>query len=56
MPGPIANPSNSAILAALNPTNTNYFFFVSDGKVTYFAATKPEHDKNIADIAAKRNG
>jgi len=52
-PGPIANPSASAILAALSPAQTGYYFFVSDGSVTYFSETKTQHDQYIADIVAK---
>ena len=53
-PGPIANPSASAILAALMPTQTNYHFFVSDGGVTYFSETKEEHDRLVAQIREKQ--
>lgn len=57
VPGPIANPSNSAILAALNPKNTNYYYFVSNGKTTYFAATLEEHNANRAKyLAPNANG
>jgi len=52
-PGPIANPSASAILAALSPAQTKYFYFVSDGNITYFSETKDQHDQYIADIVAK---
>ncbi len=47
--GPICNPSRMAIQAALNPTKSNYYYFVSDvnGK-TYYASTLAEHNKNIA--------
>ncbi|MBQ8523823.1 MAG: endolytic transglycosylase MltG [Clostridia bacterium] len=48
VPGPIANPSNSAILAALNPKNTNYYYFVSNGKQTYFASDLAGHNANKA--------
>lgn len=48
VPGPIASPSNSAILAALNPKNTNYYFFVSNGQRTYFARNLQEHNQNKA--------
>lgn len=51
-PGPIANPSASAILAALSPAQTKYYFFVSDGSITYFSETKDQHDQYIADIVA----
>ncbi len=53
-PGPIANPSASAILAALMPKETNYHFFVSDGGVTYFSETKAEHDQKVAEIKNKQ--
>ena len=47
--GPICNPSRMAIQAALNPTKSNYYYFVSDiNGVTYFASTLEEHNKNIA--------
>jgi len=46
-PGPIANPSASAILAALSPQETNYFFFYSHEGVTYFSETKAQHDAYI---------
>jgi UPF0755 protein len=48
-PGPIANPSLSALLAALNPKASEYLFYLSgrDGK-TYFAKTNAEHEENIA--------
>ncbi len=55
-PGPIANPSNSAILAALNPTQSNYYFFISDGAQTYFSSTKAEHDAYKAQIQARVQG
>jgi UPF0755 protein len=53
VPGPIANPSNSAILAALNPKNTNYYYFVSNGKMTYFARDLAEHNANKAKYLKK---
>lgn len=46
-PGPIANPSASAILAALSPAETNYYYFVSDGSITYFSETKEQHQQYI---------
>ncbi len=52
-PGPIANPSASAIRAALYPADTNYYYFVSaSAHLTYFSTTKEEHDANIAKIKA----
>lgn len=49
-PGPIANPSASAMLAALSPVSTNYYYFYymsSQGRTVY-SATKSEHDAYIA--------
>ncbi len=43
-PGPISNPSASAMLAALSPQETNYFYFVSNNGTTYFSETKAQHD------------
>ena len=50
-PGPICNPGLLAIQAAINPANTNYFYFVAknDGSGTHaFAATLQEQEQNIA--------
>lgn len=46
-PGPIANPGLEDILAALNPTKHNYYYFLStkDGKAV-FARTFEEHVAN----------
>ncbi len=49
-PGPIANPSASAMLAALSPADTAYYFFVSDGNITYFSETKQQHNIFIEEI------
>ena len=51
-PGPICSPSNSAILAALNPVDSGYYFFVSSGNRTYFSVTRAEHDAKVAEIRA----
>mgnify|MGYP002524452165 FL=1 len=47
--GPICNPGRDAIVAALYPANTGYYYFVADvnGK-TYYAYTLSEHERNIA--------
>ena len=52
--GAICNPGDSAIYAALNPDETNYFYFRhdSEGKV-YYAATFAEHEQNGRKIADK---
>lgn len=47
-PTPIANPSEAAIEAALNPAETEYLFFVADGTGGHaFARTYPEHQENV---------
>ncbi len=48
-PGPICNPSLEAIQAVLNPTKTDYIFFLAgkDGQV-YYGKTLQEHNQNIA--------
>lgn len=47
-PGPICNPSYEAIVAALYPAQTDYYYFVTgkDG-VTVFSKTLSEHQKNV---------
>ncbi len=54
-PGPICNPGDDAINAALYPNNTNYYFFRHDkyGKI-YLAATQSEHDYN-ANLVLRAN-
>lgn len=47
-PGPIANPSASAMLAALSPEKTGYYYFVANKGQTYFSETKAQHDAYIA--------
>ncbi len=47
-PGPIANPSASAIRAALYPADTDYYYFVAASSTrSLFAKTKEEHEENI---------
>jgi len=47
-PGPIANPSDNAIKAALFPKETTYLFFVSNGHGSHeFATTLSEHNENV---------
>lgn len=44
-PGPFNNPSEGALQATLNPTDTNYLYFVADTKtgIVYFSETYDEH-------------
>ena len=49
MPGPVDSPGVSAIEAAVNPSKTDYLYFVANvetGEV-YFAKTFEEHTKNV---------
>ena len=50
-PGPICNPGNDAIYAALFPDDTNYYYFRHDkfGKI-YMAKTQAEHDRNGIEV------
>lgn len=50
-PGPICNPGIGAIQAVLEPAETDFIFFVATGDEQgshAFAATKEEHDANVA--------
>ena len=48
-PGPINNPGMAAILAAINPEESSYFYFCSDLKtrVFYYAETLDQHNQNL---------
>ena len=52
--GPICNPSIESINAAINPSKSDYYYFVADknGKV-YLSKTNEEHEKIIKDLKAK---
>ena len=43
-PGPISNPSATAILAALNPSKNGYYYFVSGTERTYFSTNQWDHN------------
>lgn len=49
MPGPVDSPSLSAIEAVVNPTKSDYLYFVAntDTGVVYYANTYEEHEKNV---------
>ena len=55
-PGPICNPGEDAINAALYPNSTNYYFFRHDkyGKI-YLASTQAEHDANANAVLRANN-
>ncbi|MDO4748713.1 MAG: endolytic transglycosylase MltG [Eubacteriales bacterium] len=48
--GPICNPSLEAILAALDPNDTDYYYFchssAEDGSVPYYATNEADHNYN----------
>jgi len=50
-PGPIANPGEAALAAALHPAETKYLYFVAkpSGGGHQFSATLAEHDKAVRD-------
>ena len=49
MPGPVDSPSLSAIVATINPSKTEYLYFVANVETgaVYFANTYEEHAKNV---------
>ena len=45
--GPICSPSYTSIIASINPSETNYLFFVADkNNKVYYAETNEQHVKN----------
>ncbi len=55
-PGPICNPGINAIEAALNPKETNYYYFQHDkfGKI-YLGKTLDEHNSNTMEVLRVNN-
>ena len=55
-PGAITNPGRSAIIAALNPDETDELYFVGDGDGGHsFARTLIEHNRNVAHFRRMRS-
>lgn len=49
-PGPIANPGIASLKAAMNPSRSNYLFFVADGQGGHrFSSNFEDHARNVAD-------
>jgi UPF0755 protein len=51
--GPICNPSSEAIEAAINPKDTDYYYFCHDSETgeAYYASTYEEHQYNLSLIS-----
>ena len=56
-PGPIANPGRASLLAALNPADTDYLYFVSMNNGTHrFSKTLKEHNAAVDEFQRSRRG
>jgi UPF0755 protein len=56
-PGPIGNPGEVALRAALHPAQTDYLYFVANTQGGhFFASTLAEHNKNVAKYHRLLNG
>lgn len=48
-PGPIGNPGEASLRAALHPTRTDYFYFVANAQGGhFFSKSLAEHNRNVA--------
>ena len=52
--GPICNPSKESILASINPTTSDYYYFVADknGNI-YYTKTSSEHSAKVKELKEK---
>ena len=56
-PGPIGNPGEAALKAALNPAPTDFLYFVSNTQGGhFFASSLAEHNQNVAKYHRLLNG
>jgi peptidoglycan lytic transglycosylase G len=56
-PGPIGNPGQASLKAALDPAPTDYLYFVANTQGGhYFASTLAEHNQNVAKYHRLLNG
>jgi UPF0755 protein len=56
-PGPIGNPGEVALAAALHPAETAYLYFVANTQGGhFFASTLAEHNQNVAKYHRLLNG
>jgi UPF0755 protein len=56
-PGPIGNPGETSLRAALSPAPTDYLYFVANTQGGhFFAATLAEHNQNVAKYHRLLNG
>jgi len=47
-PTPICNPGLQAIKAVINPTESKFYYYLTDSEgITHYAVTLDEHNRNI---------
>jgi len=57
IPGPISNPGRNSLNAALDPSETKFYFYVYNPNTSthLFAATPAEHEKNVNNVRSLEN-